>query len=336
MTTASIALATYNGEKFLPRQLETLATQTRLPDELVVCDDGSTDGTLEILRQFAETAPFPVRIFQNLKNLGPGRNFRKAFSMCSGDVTFFCDQDDVWFPEKLEKALAVLDAEPEVGLVLLCDIRVDANENPLRLRHRDRRFASAVRRRNDFQSLYRSHQFGWALHNMACRTAWFETLFPEDAPQAADFIDSWIFRVMGALSNVRVVLEPTMAFRRHGGNFTTHSGHEKNPAKLLERSLKRHMNAARLWERTSNCRQVIAFLESCGKPIAHPEALALYRRHVQHEERRADAIAHPGRRLELILREILNGNYCRFSRLVRDPLTDLLIWPQKQPTETDR
>ena len=102
MTTASIALATYNGEKFLQRQLDTLAAQTRLPDEMAVCDDGSTDGTLEILRQFAETAPFPVRIFQNLKNLGPGRNFRKAFSLCEGDVTFFCDQDDVWFPEKLE------------------------------------------------------------------------------------------------------------------------------------------------------------------------------------------------------------------------------------------
>lgn len=97
----SIAMATYNGAKFLQEQLDSLATQTLLPHELVICDDGSTDATLEIAGRFAAEAPFPVRIYRNEKNLGYADNFLKAASLCEGDWIAFCDQDDVWLPEKL-------------------------------------------------------------------------------------------------------------------------------------------------------------------------------------------------------------------------------------------
>ena len=97
----SIAMATYNGERYVREQLESLSAQTRLPDELVVTDDGSTDGTLEILRAFARAAPFPVRVYPGERNLGYTRNFLKAARLCTGDWIAFCDQDDVWLPEKL-------------------------------------------------------------------------------------------------------------------------------------------------------------------------------------------------------------------------------------------
>ena len=112
----SVAMATYNGERFLQEQLDSLAQQTLLPFELVVCDDGSADGTVEILRRFATTAPFPVRIYQNETRLSPGFNFLSALRRCSGDLVAFCDQDDVWKESKLRVCAEVM-RDPGVALV---------------------------------------------------------------------------------------------------------------------------------------------------------------------------------------------------------------------------
>ena len=96
----SIAMATYNGEKYIKEQLQSLSNQTSLPFELVVGDDGSTDATLDILKEFCAHAPFPVRIHQNQANLGFARNFLDTARRCKGDWIAFCDQDDVWLPDK--------------------------------------------------------------------------------------------------------------------------------------------------------------------------------------------------------------------------------------------
>ena len=98
----SIALATYNGAKYLKQQLDSFQAQTCLPDELVVCDDCSKDNTVEILEEFKETASFIVIIIQNESNLGYTGNFEKAISLCSGNLIFISDQDDVWFNNKIE------------------------------------------------------------------------------------------------------------------------------------------------------------------------------------------------------------------------------------------
>jgi len=125
--TISIAMCTYNGERFLQEQLDSFLAQTRLPDELVVCDDGSQDGTVAILEAFAAQAPFPVRLFKNPQNLGFSKNFEKAISLCQGDIIALSDQDDVWLPEKLERFEQVFLTYPEVGYVF-CDASV-VNEN---------------------------------------------------------------------------------------------------------------------------------------------------------------------------------------------------------------
>jgi glycosyltransferase involved in cell wall biosynthesis len=113
----SVALCTYNGERFLPKQLASIHQQTRLPDELVVCDDRSTDGTLDIVREFAASFSFPVKVVENEQNLGSSKNFEKAIRLCSGDLIALSDQDDVWYPMRLERSEQELLAHPEVGLV---------------------------------------------------------------------------------------------------------------------------------------------------------------------------------------------------------------------------
>lgn len=100
-------MATYNGGAFLAAQLASLAHQTQLPDELVLTDDGSSDDTLAAAAAFAATAPFPVKISSNPERLGYTRNFKKAAQSCTGEVIFFCDQDDVWRLDKVERVTAV-------------------------------------------------------------------------------------------------------------------------------------------------------------------------------------------------------------------------------------
>ena len=122
----SIALCTFNGERFLREQLASYAAQSQLPDEVVVCDDGSTDSTLEILKEWAGTVPFPVRIFQNEQNLGYAQNFGKAVSLCEGDIIFLSDQDDIWMPEKIERMVRVFEEDPETVLAVSDAFIIDA------------------------------------------------------------------------------------------------------------------------------------------------------------------------------------------------------------------
>jgi Glycosyl transferase family 2 len=114
----SVVMATYNGAGFLEGQLASIAAQTRTPDELVVCDDGSSDGTVEIVERFARQAPFEVQLIRNEQQLGYGENFMKAARSSRGDVIAWSDQDDVWMPEKLARCLAVFEQDPDVLLVV--------------------------------------------------------------------------------------------------------------------------------------------------------------------------------------------------------------------------
>lgn len=100
MTNISIAMATYNGAKYLRAQLDSLYSQTKVPDEIVVCDDCSSDDTIKILEEFHKNKGLKYLI--NDTNLGVNKNFEKAIRACSSDYIAICDQDDVWFPQKIE------------------------------------------------------------------------------------------------------------------------------------------------------------------------------------------------------------------------------------------
>jgi glycosyltransferase involved in cell wall biosynthesis len=113
MQSISVALCTYNGEEFLPKQLESIKQQTSPIHELVVCDDGSRDSTINILAKFSESVSFPVHIHQNKRNLGSSKNFEQCLQKCTGDIIFLCDQDDVWMPKKVEMMVAYFQEHEE-------------------------------------------------------------------------------------------------------------------------------------------------------------------------------------------------------------------------------
>ncbi len=135
MKTISIAMTTYNGTKYLREQLESIYSQTRLPDEVIAVDDGSIDGTLDLLKEFHEKKG--LRFYINETRLGINLNFNRAISLCKGDYIAICDQDDVWFPEKLHELIEKMqEVENNEPTLVVADL-ILANERlePLRDYH---------------------------------------------------------------------------------------------------------------------------------------------------------------------------------------------------------
>lgn len=115
----SICLCTYNGEKYLKEQLQSIVNQTMLPDEIVVCDDCSTDKTVDILNDFAKSNPsIAWRIFVNEHNVGWKVNFRNCIERAEGDYIFLCDQDDIWKLDKIETMVHVIQGNDKIELLL--------------------------------------------------------------------------------------------------------------------------------------------------------------------------------------------------------------------------
>lgn len=123
----SIAMATYNGAQYIQEQLQSFFDQTRQPDELIITDDCSTDETETIVREFAKTAPFRVDFYRNEENLGYCGNFNAALIKTTGDLVFLSDQDDVWFPNKIEHVVRVAERNPE-ALVIMNDAALTDSE----------------------------------------------------------------------------------------------------------------------------------------------------------------------------------------------------------------
>lgn len=98
----SVAMCTYNGEKYIREQLESIINQSMLPDEIVICDDCSKDNTVNIIKETLDNWSGKVHLVVNDKNLGYRKNFKKAISLCNGDIIFLSDQDDVWNRNKIE------------------------------------------------------------------------------------------------------------------------------------------------------------------------------------------------------------------------------------------
>lgn len=123
----SIALASYNGERYIAEQLQSIANQSLTPHELVISDDNSSDATIEICYEFSKQVDFDVRIFRNESNVGCTRNFEIALAECKGEYIFICDQDDFWDPRKIEAVVDVLLSNQDVHVIVNDAWYTDAN-----------------------------------------------------------------------------------------------------------------------------------------------------------------------------------------------------------------
>lgn len=129
--TVSVVLATFNGERYLKQQLDSLRIQTQLPDEVVVVDDASIDSTPGILAEFARTAPFPVEVIQFREHLGTLAAFEQGLCSATGEILVICDQDDRWRPEKIAVMAQRMAERPDALLAFSDAVLIDSGGAPL-------------------------------------------------------------------------------------------------------------------------------------------------------------------------------------------------------------
>lgn len=201
----SIAMAAYNGERWLPEQLASFAAQTLAPDELVITDDGSTDDTRGVVERFGETVPFDVRYERNPKNLGFGQNFGRALSLTTGDLVFLSDQDDAWLDGKIRRMTALADEHPDKAVFMNDAFLADGEMNPTGQTKLGQIRASGL---------------GDDTFVMGCcvavRRSMLDLILP--IPAHLPSHDSWLVQTADVLGLTLRVAEPLQYYRRHGGN----------------------------------------------------------------------------------------------------------------------
>lgn len=216
MVSVSVVMATFDGARHVIEQLDSIESQTRAPDELIVVDDASTDATVALVKHWAADSAIDVRIESNPQRLGYAQNFSRALSLARGDVVFPSDQDDRWDADKIERMLEALRLQPRTD-VLICDARLaDGNLNPA-----GRTKLEKIRRAGMPDETF---FMGCC---MAIRGQFLERTLP--IPARYPEHDLWIATIARALGRLALLEEPLQDYRLHDHNQSRH------PANLLQR-----------------------------------------------------------------------------------------------------
>ena len=211
----SVAMCTYNGSKYLNQQLESISSQSLLPNELIVCDDNSTDNTIEIVKNFSKKAPFKVSLYQNSLNLGSTKNFEKAIGLCDSEIIVLSDQDDIWEKNKLQRITEEFSKSSTIGGVFSNASLIDENGNLLK---RDL-WSSVKFKKKEQRKAMKGEIFKTLLkHNvvtgatMAFRSEYKNILLP--IPK--NFIhDEWIALLLGVFSKIVPISDKLIRYRIH-------------------------------------------------------------------------------------------------------------------------
>lgn len=207
-----VLMSTYNGEKYIRDQLDSLLRQTLRPDLIYIRDDGSKDDTVAILEEYASEHPF-IKYYSG-KNKGPAKSFWELICNCEdADYYALCDQDDVWFEDKLEVAVNALEKEDNNIPLLYCSryTLTDGNLSPIN---------------SDVSSLYGFSDFPHALlyhtapgctfvYNHAARNK----IMQYDVEKEYCLIhDAIIHKVVTMFGKMILDKDSHMYYRQHGNN----------------------------------------------------------------------------------------------------------------------
>lgn len=319
----SVALCSFNGGRFVAEQLASLASQTLPPSEVVICDDGSADGTLDCVERFAQSVPFPVRIERHQVPLGIAANFSRAIELCSGDVIALSDQDDIWEPSKLERIAESFAADEGLGLVLSDAAAIDANGNDLHYRlwdaivppftHGERRLARTGR---FFDVLLRHYVATGA--TLAFSARYRDLILP--IPGFA-LHDSWIATLIAAVARSTIIDEPLVRYRQHASQ----AQGERVDSLLEQLRTARRMGVSKLEITSQRFQAMRDRLESSPRYSPPGKVLDHLAQKVDHLDVRARMIRSGAFRLPIVLREIMRGRYRRYSHPWKWPLADLFL-----------
>lgn len=317
----SVALCTHNGAQFIEAQLRSILNQSVQPHEVVLSDDASTDDTVAIARAVMDVESGPtLTVFLNPIALGVTANFEQAILACSGEFIALCDQDDVWQPHRLGRALRQFEAQPTLDF-LFSDARlVDAGGRSLDLSL----FRVLEIGADDLAALHRGDGLSLLIRrNIATgATVMFRRRLLETAlPFAPSWLhDEWLAAVGAAVGRVDAVEEQLIDYRQHGSN----------EIGVVEPTLVRKMQRVFEPRGDRNDRLRWQFAELATRlgncpDLVHPSTLRMVREKSQFERIRAELPPVRLRRLPTVLGANRKGWYRKYASQGRlDMLRDLL------------
>jgi glycosyltransferase involved in cell wall biosynthesis len=324
----SIAMCTYNGAEFLPAQLQSIITQSRPPDEIVICDDGTTDDTRAVVERFAGESSIPITLHINDRNLGSVKNFERAITLCTGDVIALSDQDDVWRSDKLHLFESVLNKSPSAGIIFSDAEIVDEHLNPLDRRMWDEVGFDAHRRK-----LVRTGRalevliHGWTVTGatMAFRTNFVKLSLPIP-DEIAMIHDGWIALTIAAVADVVAVDETLIKYRQHaqqqiGAPARKETAPELRGMQAIETAFRRRNSSADLHKILETLE---ARLLSQANDFDTRKALSFVSNYASHLNVRANLPQRRLNRVPSILRELLSLRYHEYANGFKSAAKDLV------------
>lgn len=204
----SVVMATYNGSRFIREQIDSILPQLKNVDELIISDDGSSDGTSAIVESYNDSR---IIFIPNKGKKGVAGNFENGLKSATGDFIFLCDQDDIWFPDKVEKVVEKLKS---AGCILHNAQLVDSDG---KITGQDL-FSIYGSRSGFWKNLTRNTFVGCC---MAFRREILEHALP--FPEKITMHDMWIALISEKRASTALIHEPLMFYRRHESNASTTS-----------------------------------------------------------------------------------------------------------------
>jgi hypothetical protein len=328
----SVAMCTYNGAEFVPAQLQSIIAQSRPPDEIIICDDGSTDNTRHLLEKFAAESSIPITLHFNDQNLGSVKNFERAITLCTGDVIALSDQDDVWRSDKLHLFEAVLNDSPSAGIVFSDAAIVDEKLNPLNRRMWDEVGFDAHKRK-----LVKSGRAlevlitGWTVTGatMAFRSRFVKLSLPIP-DEIAMIHDGWIALTIAAVADVVAVDEPLIQYRQHaqqqiGAPARKEADPELRGMQAIETAFRRRNSSADLHKILETLEaRLLAQAREPASDFATRKALSFVTAYAFHLNVRANLPQRRLNRVPRILRELLSLRYHEYANGFKSAAKDLV------------
>ena len=315
-------MCTYNGARFILEQLESIANQTQLPDEVIVCDDCSSDGTLDVVARFASNAHFMLSYHKNPAQLGVAKNFERAISLCTGDIIFLCDQDDVWLPQKIEKMIAVFHANEQVKLVFSNAFITDSKLNRLGYTVWDRfgmdkKSQSAITGKDPLSFLIRNYAITGA--TMAFRASLKDKISP--IPKVW-IHDAWIVCMAASQGSIATVVEPLILYRQHEANVI--GGRRLSLREKFIRT--RQMPPDDIELDVSRFIELLNKFKSIAEPKVRLHHLIEINSKIEHLRARKEMyFLNFSKRLMMVMRELFKLSYFKFSKGFVSAITDLIL-----------
>ncbi|NOZ51523.1 MAG: glycosyltransferase family 2 protein [Gammaproteobacteria bacterium] len=324
----SVVLCTYNGEKYITQQIESILNQSIPPDELIISDDCSSDCTVDIVNDLANAYPATIRFIQCKKNIGFIKNFEKTISLAEGEVIFLSDHDDVWFEHKIEYMLQPFIDHKDIGLVYSDAVITNSELESIGHTLFGRRNSMKLDKMRTAPMLIKDVGINGC--TMAFRSVLKELVFPIGEGWGHEH---WIAFIAYAIMAVMPVDKPLMYYRRHGisaGNDPLLEGGRIRVWKtgITEASLNEYERDFCRWEvmfrrlheiklkrsvAWINYTNLDAYLSECGRRTE----LARLRKKMKEKGRR--------NRLPDVFRIFFAGYYYQYLHGVKSLAKDLLI-----------